>query len=836
MSKGAKGRADVTRETPARAAPRVMPSTWRAILFCALLLLIGYTALTAFKIMHAATGPTAAPVLKAEADVIAAHADTAIALARAGVNSGADRLSSAPERPLDAVEAALAVGQPFVVGAAVVSGENLMAVKGSDAPGTWRKAAAAARGPGVWMGAVGGRSFLVGTPVGPKKNRLILDLDLTPALEHAPAEHDVALVTADGTILAHKGPTALNSEPLRAAFGAGANTVRGLTGGDVGTGRTPQGQALRLVAASTSDDEVMAIAAEPALAAGAAGPVSRKFADEMFSLLAPLFAGLLLTLVLVRQTRKTREASAAQTDSERTFRLAVEAARCGVWEWRLGDDEMHMSDVTGAMLGWGGGGVARGSDVIARIATEHQERVRQALRGAAQFGGFDVSFRVQKAGDQTSWIDARGQGFEPGPDGFGVIIGVALDVTDERNAELRAQQAERRLSDAIDSVSEAFVLWSRHGRLLMCNANFREFFSLEAKMVKPGAPKHAVERVAELAIKRRGTSTEGGDRGIIEVELNDGRWLQISERRTAEGGWVMTAADISALKNQEAALRQNEEALQSAVQRLEDSGAALSKLAEMHQAASAAAEGASQAKSEFLANMSHELRTPLNAINGFSEMMSREMFGPLGDRRYREYAGDILSSGQHLLALINDILDMSKIEAGKMNMHPEPLDLLEIVEETARLLRTRAESAGLAMTIEVPEDLPEVEADFRALKQILLNLLSNAVKFTPRGGKVRLFARSEGAGGRIVVGITDTGIGIAEADMERLARPFEQIESQHSKTQQGTGLGLALTKSLVELHGGTLAIDSKAGAGTTVSFTLSAVADGAGVRRSHAAA
>ena len=538
----------------------------------------------------------------------------------------------------------------------------------------------------------------------------------------------------------------------------------------------------------------------------------------------------------MRQTRKASEAGVAQADSERTFRLAVEAARCGVWEWRLDDDEMHMSDVTGAMLGWGGGGVARGAEVIGRIATEHQERVRQALRGAAQFGGFDVSFRVQKPGDQTSWIDARGQGFEPGPNGFGVIIGVALDVTDERNAELRAQQAERRLSDAIDSVSEAFVLWSRHGRLLMCNANFREFFSLEAKMVKPGAPKHAVERVAELAIKRRGAPTEGADRGIVEVELNDGRWLQISERRTAEGGWVMTAANISALKNQETALRQNEEALQSAVQRLEESGAALAELAEKHQAASAAAEGASQAKSEFLANMSHELRTPLNAINGFSEMMSREMFGPLGDKRYKEYAGDILSSGQHLLALINDILDMSKIEAGKMNMHPEPLDLIEIVEETVRLLRSRAEGAGLAMTTDVPEDLPEVEADFRALKQVLLNLLSNAVKFTPRGGKVRVFARVGDEDGRITVGISDTGIGIAEADMDRLARPFEQIESQHSKTQQGTGLGLALTKSLVELHGGSLAIVSQAGAGTTVSFTLPAVVTGAGLRRSHTAA
>ncbi len=834
MSKGAKGRAEAARGKSVSDEPRALPSAWRAALFCALLLLSGYTALTAFKLAHAPAQPSAAPVLKTEAAVLAARADGILSLARAGLRTGTDRLSAAPEHPLDALEAAIALGQPSVLGGGVVAGGELIAVKGNAAASLWRKAAATAAGAS-WMGAVGGQFVIVGPPAGPRKAQVFLQIDLAPTLAKASPDGDSALVASDGVILAHTGPTAIGAKSVQRAFGIEPNTLRGLTGGDLGSGKTASGDNLRLAAASTANDDILAMVAEPASAPG--GGRSRRLADAMFTLLAPLAAGLLLTLILVRQTRKAKEANAAQADSERTFRLAVEAARCGVWQWRLDEDELHMSDVTGVMLGWGGGGVARGADVIGRISAEHRERVRQALRGAAQYGGFDVSFRVEKPGDQASWIDARGQGFEPGPNGFGVVIGVALDVTDERNAELRAQQAERRLSDAIDSVSEAFVLWSRHGRLLMCNANFREFFSLEAKMVKPGAPKHAVERVAELAIKRRGQPIEGSDRGMIEVELNDGRWLQISERRTAEGGWVMTAADISALKRQETALRQNEEALQNAVGRLEESGSALAVLAEKHQAASSAAEGASQAKSDFLANMSHELRTPLNAINGFSEMMSREMFGPLGDRRYKEYAADILSSGQHLLALINDILDMSKIEAGKMSLHPEPLDVLEIAEETARLLRTRAEGAGLAMSIDVPRDLPEVDADFRALKQILLNLLSNAVKFTPRGGRVRLFARiDESADGRITLGVSDTGIGIAEVDLARLAKPFEQIESQHSKTQQGTGLGLALTKSLVELHGGVLAIDSKAGAGTTVTFTLPRAEGGVGAGRSHAAA
>ncbi len=548
---------------------------------------------------------------------------------------------------------------------------------------------------------------------------------------------------------------------------------------------------------------------------------SRRIAEGLFSLIAPLAIGLLLILVLMRQTRKAGEAMGAQIDAERRFRLAVEAARCGVWEWRLDDDTLVMSEVMGAMLGWGGGGVAQGAEVIARIAPEHQTRVRQALRDAQAQGGFDVSFHVPGSGT-GAWLDARGQGFGEGENGFASIIGVALDVTDERNAELRAQRAEQRLQYAIESVSEAFVLWNRAGRLVMCNQNYRNFFALEPRMVKPGAQHHLVQRVADLSVKQH--VPPAPDRpGVRQVEMQDGRWLQISERRTADGGLVMTAADVTALKRQENALRSNKEALQRAVEKLEENAAELAELAAKHQAETLRAEGANQAKSEFLANMSHELRTPLNAINGFSEMMAEEMFGPLGDKRYKGYAADILSSGQHLLALINDILDMSKIEAGKMSLRPEPVVMSEVVEDAVRLVRNRAEAAGLTLLVDIIPDPPAVEADYRAIKQVLLNLLSNAVKFTPSGGRVTIAVDRLPQGDapeRLKIAVTDTGIGIAESDLERLARPFEQIESQHSKTQQGTGLGLALTKSLVELHGGVLDIKSKAGGGTAVSFTL----------------
>jgi two-component system cell cycle sensor histidine kinase PleC len=280
----------------------------------------------------------------------------------------------------------------------------------------------------------------------------------------------------------------------------------------------------------------------------------------------------------------------------------------------------------------------------------------------------------------------------------------------------------------------------------------------------------------------------------------------------------MTAVDITALKLREAERSRDEETLRDAISRLEGSQTQLSELARKYETEKLRAVEANRAKSEFLANMSHELRTPLNAIIGFSEIMTQELFGPLGSAPYKGYVNDILTSGQHLLALINDVLDMSKIEAGKMTLFRELLDVGPLAEETLRLVRNRADSAGLMLFADVAENLPAVEADARAVKQILLNLLSNAVKFTPAGGRVSIRVREERDGVRLTV--QDTGIGIDPADLPRLAAPFEQVESQQSKTIQGTGLGLALSKAFVEMHGSNLTIESTPGRGTQVSFVL----------------
>ena len=231
-----------------------------------------------------------------------------------------------------------------------------------------------------------------------------------------------------------------------------------------------------------------------------------------------------------------------------------------------------------------------------------------------------------------------------------------------------------------------------------------------------------------------------------------------------------------------------------------------------------AAESASRAKSAFLANMSHELRTPLNAIIGFSEVMTQEIFGPVGNPRYHEYTKLIHESGGHLLELINSVLDMSKIEAGKFELHEELLDLSEVATSSIRFVSQAAERVGVVLKLSIDPGAEQIFADRRAVKQMLINLINNGVKFTPRGGEVRVTAMV-GRGG-LAIGVADTGTGIARKDLERLGKPFEQVEWAQTRAKEGTGLGLALVKNLAAMHGGEMVLQSALGEGTTVLLRL----------------
>jgi signal transduction histidine kinase len=227
------------------------------------------------------------------------------------------------------------------------------------------------------------------------------------------------------------------------------------------------------------------------------------------------------------------------------------------------------------------------------------------------------------------------------------------------------------------------------------------------------------------------------------------------------------------------------------------------------------AERANRAKSEFLTVISHELRSPLNAIMGFAEIIKNQMFGPAGKPQYVEYAADIHSSGQHLLGLINDILDMSKIEAGKLTLDEGEIEVLEIVDSTRRLVRERMTQNGLTLSVDLKDDLPPLYADRGAVQQILLNLLTNSINYTPEGGRISVGAAVRDDGG-VSLSVVDTGIGIAAVDIPTVLAPFGQVKNVSTRDTVGTGLGIPIVKSLIELHGGTLTIESEVGKGTTV--------------------
>ena len=339
------------------------------------------------------------------------------------------------------------------------------------------------------------------------------------------------------------------------------------------------------------------------------------------------------------------------------------------------------------------------------------------------------------------------------------------------------RSAQTRLINAIESSAEGVMLLDAEGRIVISNSQVVTFFPSLVGAFTPGA---RLPEAVEAAL----------DSPTGELALADGSWLRLTRSPTPDGGFVVVASDITALKERERILSEAKEE----------------------------AELASRAKSEFLANMSHELRTPLNAVLGFSEIMVHELFGPLGQPKYKEYVIDIHRSGQHLLEVINDILDIAKLQSGKAELTCEPTRLGDAVDDAMRMICAQANAAGIELTSFIEPGMPVIDGDAKRLRQLLLNLLSNAVKFTPSGGKVAVsvFRTPED----IRIAVSDTGIGIDAKDVPKALEPFTQIENSLTRRHGGTGLGLPLSKLFAELHGGRLEILSTLGRGTTVTVIL----------------
>ena len=300
---------------------------------------------------------------------------------------------------------------------------------------------------------------------------------------------------------------------------------------------------------------------------------------------------------------------------------------------------------------------------------------------------------------------------------------------------------------------------------------------------------------------------------LVEVEIFGGfvRW------EGTPAAFLMLR-DVTARRNAERELQDHIDSLERT---LETSTTRYTEVTRQIHQAKEAADSANRTKSEFLANMSHELRTPLNAIMGFSEIIKDEMFGPLQVPQYLEYVRDIYNSGSHLLEIINDILDLSKVEAGKFELVEEEVDLGKVLEAVCNLTKGRAEEKGLEIRIVLPDEFPKLFADQRSLKQMLLNLTSNAIKFTVGEGVVVIMAQIA-TNGDVEIAVQDSGIGIAAEDMDKALTAFGQVDSALARENQGTGLGLPLVRAMIELHGGELSLDSSPGNGTTARLSLPA--------------
>ena len=534
------------------------------------------------------------------------------------------------------------------------------------------------------------------------------------------------------------------------------------------------------------------------------------------------FVVLILGFAFHWQATRAREADVIYETVRSRIDTALNRGRCGLWDWDLARGRIFWSQSMFDILGMEGqDDLLNFGDVSSLIHPEDVQLYDLAAELAdARVTTIDHAFRMRNANGHWVWLRARCELVRQPHDPGLHLIGIAVDVTEQKTLVERTVAADMRLRDAIETIPEAFVLWDADNRLVLCNSNFQELHDLPDEAITVGASYEAVVAAGRQPVVRNKVITHGptqpGAR-TFEAQLEDGRWLHISERRTKDGGYVSVGTDITALKMHEEKLVDSERRLMATVADLRASQHRLAELAEKYAAEKTRAEEANQAKSKFLANMSHELRTPLNAIIGFSEIMESGMFGPLGADKYQEYCKDIRSSGEYLLDVINDVLDMAKIEAGRIRLDFEDLALDPLLHEAMRVVSARAQDKALDLRACVSPDI-SLRADRRALKQIVLNLLSNAVKFTPAGGQVTVRART--VDNCIVLGIADTGIGIAPDALQRLGRPFEQVESQLTKSHQGSGLGLAISKSLVELHGGRMSIRSTVGRGTMVLVRL----------------
>ena len=623
----------------------------------------------------------------------------------------------------------------------------------------------------------------------------LMEDELREANDQARREHDAVLATilsraSDGMLVTCDGLVKTANKAAELQFGAAPG---GLAGQSVG-------KLMGLAAQAAARDGVLSD--DPGSREASAYALDGRAFPVEFSVSVLEASGDRQHLWIVRDISERIRSQREIVESRLRFQDFAEASSDCFWEMEpsLSYAKTHASGESGTSEYLASlltpdldGGTPEGVDPGAWAALRSNMTARQHFR--------DLRFVVTPALRETLHLSLSGKPVFDLEGQFRGYRGTARDITREVVAREAARRAERRMVEAMDAAPNAIALVDSSLDFVAGNSALKELVATHSKYLQPGQP---FANYLARALQTDGT-LEGGMtptellRALIATEVHremqvGGLWLLVAARRLSDEGAVVTFSDVTTLKQRERELAE----------------------------AKRAAESASRLKSQFLATMSHELRTPLNAILGFSEVIQDRVFGNSEEtwNNYAQYAGSIHASGKHLLSLISEILDLSKIEAGSYTLDLEVLDLRDSVTGALNLIAPAARNAAVEIVSTIPDTPFMISGDGRSLRQIALNLLSNSVKFTPTGGTVHVELKNVGE--TIELTISDTGIGIAAEHLESVFEPFRQVDASIRRRHEGTGLGLAITKRLVEMHCGTIRLESESGTGTIVQVRLPA--------------
>ena len=501
---------------------------------------------------------------------------------------------------------------------------------------------------------------------------------------------------------------------------------------------------------------------------------------------------------LDREARK-QAAEASLHQSDERFRRAMEATSDGLWEWNIETGQTYYSPGYLKMLGYVGNesldtytvwtDLIHPDDLASVLSTK-----QDCIENRREI--FQTEFRMRSKDGTWRWILGRGKAASRDAEGKArLVVGTHVDITERKQIEQKIITAKEEWENTFDAITELIFIHDGDGKIIRANKAYEQpaGMSLAECVGRPYweiFPKNngIIDACREAAVSGKPMSEE-----LVIDSRGKTFNVRMYPKLDGEGTYLYS---VHVMQD----ITESKKVIEAEIMK-------------------ETAEAANKAKSDFLANMSHELRTPLNAILGFSELMSTGLGGPLTDQQ-KEYTTDIFTSGQHLLSLINDILDLSKVEAGKMELQMSEFGIKRLLESSISLFKEKAYKQSIQMTVEIAEGLDTMIGDERKIKQVLFNLLSNATKFTPDGGKIHTVAALADDKEFIEFSVLDTGIGISPGDQKKLFTPFQQIDTRLTREYKGTGLGLSLCKKIVELHGGRIWIESEAGKGSRFIFVI----------------